>query len=222
MHLLFDLDGTLTDPKTGILNCFRYALEELGCAPPAEAELERHIGPPIHQTFRELIGTDDAILIEEAIRHYRVRFSSTGLFENALYDGIPEALEQLRSAGARLYLATSKPAVYAERIVDHFGLRGYFHALYGSELDGTRGEKKDLIAWILGQENLSYDRCRMIGDREYDAFGALANGVMPLGVLWGYGSEEELRAAGCVALYERPEELAHLASSHDRHGIAGR
>lgn len=210
MHILFDLDGTLTDPKAGIVNCFRYALERMGCPDPGDDELARYIGPPIFDTFHSLLGTPDRAPVNRAIEHYRTRFAEQGLYENLLYDGIPEALEALCGAGATLYLATSKPTLYAARIVEHFGLGKFFRTLYGSELDGTRGDKKELIAWILKEENLAPDECRMVGDRKHDAIGARANGVVPHGVLWGYGPEEELRAAGCAALYARPEELAGI------------
>lgn len=210
MHLLFDLDGTLTDPKTGIVNCFRYALEELGVSCPPDHELQTYIGPPLFYTFHTILNTDDRSVVDEAIAHYRKRFSSEGIYENKLYDGIPEVLETLCSASATLYLATSKAEVFARRIVEHFGLGTFFRALYGSGLDGTRGEKTELIAWILEQENLSPEDCRMIGDRKHDAIGALANGVTPHGVLWGYGDAEELNAAGCVALHDRPEALADI------------
>lgn len=210
MHIFFDLDGTLTDPKTGIVNCFRHALEQMGRTPPTDDDLARYIGPPIFDTFHALLGTADRAHVDRAVAHYRARFAEQGLYENLLYDGIPEALEALRNAGAALYLATSKPTVYAARIVEHFGIGKFFRDLYGSELDGTRGDKKELIAWILKRENISPDECRMVGDREHDAIGARANGVAPHGVLWGYGAEEELRAAGCVALYARPEELAEV------------
>ena len=144
------------------------------------------------------------------MRLYRERFSVTGLYENAVYPGVEPALERLRQCGATLTLVTSKPRVYAKRIVDHFGLDENLSAVYGSELDGTRTDKAELLAFVLQQSGLQARDCLMVGDRRYDAVGARCNGIEAIGVLWGFGSREELQAAGVSRLLERPEQLGDL------------
>ena len=213
MNIIFDLDGTLTDPKEGILNCIQYALEGLGNIPPPKSELEHYIGPPLHDTFRELLATDDTSVVDHAIALYRERFGPTGLYENMVYPEIPETLDYLRSTGATLFVGTSKPRVYAEQIINHFNLNSFFNTIHGSELDGTRTNKAELIGYILREEQLASEQTMMIGDRKHDAIGALANKVQAHGVLWGYGSQEELQQAGCHALYEHPKHLRELVES---------
>lgn len=212
MNVLVDLDGTLTDPAPGIIGCIRHALSAMGRAAPEDAALRRYIGPPLQESFREILGTGDAAHIGTAIGHYRERFTKQGMFENAVYPGIPAALEELKVLGAALYVATSKPLVYSERIVQHFGLDRYFNAVYGSELDGTRSGKAELIAHVLKAESLSPATTCMVGDRLHDVVGAKANGVRPIGVLWGYGSRDELLAAGAAVLCEEPALLSRLVA----------
>jgi len=213
MNVLFDLDGTLTDPHDGITASIEHALRKLGVSSPPRHALKRFIGPPLRDTFAHLLGgarvaSTDPALIDAAITFYRERFSTTGLFENVPYPGIHATLSVLEQRGAALYLATSKPRVYAERIVDHFGLGKFLTAVHGSELDGTRTDKVLLIAHILLTESLSASATAMVGDRSHDVVGAVANGVLPVGALWGYGSRDELVAAGATVLCERPELLA--------------
>lgn len=207
MNVLLDLDGTLTDPREGIVGCIKYALNELAHSCPGDSELARYIGPPLQETFSTLLSSSDPARINTAIALYRERFAVTGMFENAVYPGIAEALSDLRELGAVLYVATSKPQVYAVKIVEHFGLHEFFRAVYGSELDGTRSNKADLIAHILKTEALSPGSTCMVGDRLHDVIGAKANSVFPVGVLWGYGSRDELVAAGAAALCESPATL---------------
>jgi phosphoglycolate phosphatase len=197
MNILLDLDGTLTNPEQGIVGCIRHALAELDHPLPQDVDLARYIGPPLADAFREILAT---------------RFGTVGLFENEVYDGIPEALEALVASNARLFLATSKPRVYAVRIVEHFGLSKFFDGLHGSELDGTRTDKAELIAHIMQIERLSPEETVMVGDRRHDVVGALANRVRPLGVLWGFGSRDELSAAGASELLERPADLRRLVA----------
>jgi phosphoglycolate phosphatase len=211
MNVLIDLDGTLTDPKKGITACIQHALRSLGYSVPEEAALIRYIGPPLKEAFRELLPLDKHYEVDLAIEKYRERFTAIGMFENAMYPGIPEALESLRSRGARLFVATSKPRVFAERILDHFELSHYFEKIYGSELDGTRTNKAHLISYILSDSLLDSAHTTMVGDRLHDAMGAMANGVRPVGVLWGYGGREELLSAGVDTLIEVPRELGCLA-----------
>jgi len=219
VNILFDLDGTLTDPREGIVACFKYALRGLGCPTPPDSELERYIGPPLQESFAFLLGAERHGEVDAAVQLYRERFSAKGMFENAVYPGVPSALGRLQALGAALYVATAKPLVFAERIVEHFGLRCYFQAVYGSELDGTRTDKVDLIAHVLEKESLATDSTFMVGDRSHDVVGAKANGVFPVAALWGYGTREELSAAGATVFCERPELLGEVLPFHGRVGI---
>src|SRR5215510_7360180 len=214
VNVLFDLDGTLTDPREGIVACLKHALLRLGHKCPSDSELSRFIGPPLHKIFETLLGSTDPKDIDSAVTLYRQRFSSTGMFENIVYPGIHSALTTLRRGGAALFVATSKPHVFAKRIVEHFGLMDYFRAVYGSELDGTRSNKSDLIAYVLKSESLSPHMTVMVGDRAHDIAGARAHGVFPIGVLWGYGSYDELIAAGATALCTHPEMLNDILLSN--------
>jgi phosphoglycolate phosphatase len=216
MNVLFDLDGTLTDPKEGIIACFRYALETLGRDSPGDRELERFIGPPLRESLSTLVGVNDETIVERAITLYRGRFAAQGMFENSLYPGISEALEQLQDDGQLLFVATSKPTVFAERIVEHFGMARFFRAVYGSELNGVNADKRDLLAHVVRAESLASVDTAMVGDRAHDVLGALANGLFSVGVLWGYGSREELVAAGAGALCDVPSALGDLPPLVDR------
>ena len=206
--ICFDLDGTLTDPAPGITACIRHALTELtGDAPPAE-DLLWCIGPPLLGSFETLLaGKGDAA---RALVLYRERFGDVGMFENRVYDGMPETLSALSAAGYRMVVASSKPAVYVRQIVGHFGLADYFDAVHGSELDGTRADKSDLLSWVIAEEGIAAERATMIGDRHYDIRGARNNGLRAVGVLYGYGSEAELTEAGAHTVCRSPDELAPL------------
>ena len=203
--VLFDLDGTLTDPAPGISGCIVYALERLGVTAPVEG-LNWCIGPPLRGSFSRLLGTEDVAVLARAMELYRERFSAVGLYENSVYDGIPECLGELRSRGVDLFVATSKPHVYANRILEHFGLSEFFGGVYGSELDGVRSDKGELIAHLLSCEGLASSGVVMIGDRSHDVVGAGRCGVPCVGVLYGYGSAEELGEA--VAVCELPSQVA--------------
>lgn len=208
--IFFDLDGTLCDPREGIVRCFQYALEELGRAKPSQDQLVRYIGPPLYESFVATLGCKDAALIEQAVGSYRERFASEGMFESTLYPNITDALRTLQAEHHRLLVVTSKPTVFARRMIDYFSLGSFFKVVYGSELDGTRARKEDLIAHALQQEAIVPANAVMVGDREHDIKGAIANGVRPIGVLWGYGSREELTQAGASALCETPDSLPQL------------
>jgi len=210
MNLLFDLDGTLTDPRQGILGCFKYALQRLQIKTPPDPELERFIGPPLKESFATLVGSDDGERVERAVTYYRERFAARGIFENEVYPGMVDALSGLCDRGAFLFVATSKPTLFAERIVEHFGMGSFFRAVYGSELNGANADKKDLLAHVLDAESLSPADTVMIGDRAHDVLGARANHVFPVGVLWGYGSRAELMAAGARLLCEEPRRLVDV------------
>ena len=208
--LLFDLDGTLTDPKVGITESIRYALAKMERPYPPDASLDWCIGPPLQESFASLLQTDDPQLPKEALRYFRERFSTVGLFENDPYPEIHDVLAQLQAAGQRLFIATSKPAVYAKQIVEHFDLAPYFVRVYGSELDGRFTHKDKLIRHILQTEALTPAHTLMIGDREHDILGAKANNLLAAGVTWGYGSPEELTAAGANTLLHKPTDLIQL------------
>ena len=207
MNILFDLDGTLTDSYQGITRCFGFALSALGRIAPPQEDLKWCIGPSPKDSFAKLLDTDDEKLIEKALSIYRERFGSVGLFENEVYEGIPETLSALVEKGHMLYVATSKPVVYAKQIIEHFGLQRYFRTIHGSELDGTRSDKTSLISHILQSEGLTSFETLMVGDRKYDMLGAKANGVKGLGVLWGYGTRDELEASGAFTCIRHPSEL---------------
>jgi phosphoglycolate phosphatase len=204
--LLVDLDGTLTDPARGIVGSFRHALEAMGAVAPPAPELTWIIGPPLRRSFAEFLGGPETV--EAALEVYRARYGTVGLFEAFVYDGVPEALGVLKGGGARLILCTSKPRAYATRILDHFGLIGYFDAVYGAELDGRFDDKGDLIAHILAEERLAPEGCVMCGDRKHDVIGAGCHGIPTIGALWGYGGEAELKAAGAALLCARPDEIS--------------
>lgn len=205
-HIYFDLDGTLTDPYEGITRCILYALDELGFPHPGDDYLYSCIGPPLYETFPEMVGDE---LTLKAIDLYRERFVATGWQENVPYDGINDALAAIAAAGHTLFVATSKPHVHAKRIVDHFGMGNYITAVYGCELDGTRSGKADLLAYAKA-ENPDAGRRLMIGDRKHDLIGAIANDIRPIGVSYGYGSVEELRDAGASAIASSPAELPDI------------
>ncbi len=204
--IFFDLDGTLTDPKPGITGSIRYALQKLEHpAIPSEDELTWCIGPPLRASFVKLLGGEDSA--DRAVSLYRERFADVGLFENRLYDGIADVLTALGASGYRMFVATSKPHVFADRIVDHFGLRPHFERVFGSELDGTRVDKGDLLEYALKQATVAPSNTLMIGDRSHDMIGAGKNGIKGIGVLYGYGSRDELIGAGAKHVCATPAEI---------------
>jgi phosphoglycolate phosphatase len=205
-HIYFDLDGTLTDPFEGISKCILYALDELGFPHPDADYLHSCIGPPLWDTFPEMVGEE---LTARAVDLYRERFVDVGWRENELYGGVLEALAALASADHTLFVATAKPHMHAARIIHHFGMGDYFHNVYGSELDGTRAKKGDLLRFAL-ERNPGGERHTMIGDRKHDLAGAIANDMMPIGVAWGYGSVAELEGAGAAAIAQSPLELPEV------------
>ena len=192
-HILFDLDGTLTDPREGITRSVQYALGKLGIDEPDLAALEHFIGPPLLQCFMHSYHFDEATAWQ-AVNHYRERFKVTGLYENRVFDGVGALLQLLQEQGRTLYIATSKPTPFAVEIARHFGFAGHFRRIYGSELDGTRSDKVALLAHLLACEELAAQTTLMIGDRKHDLIGARRNGLDAAAVGYGFGSAEELRA----------------------------
>jgi phosphoglycolate phosphatase len=207
--LFFDLDGTLTDPFEGITTCFQHVLAQLGRPVPTAEELAAFIGPPLREGFATLLATRERPLIEQAVALYRARYATQGLFENRLYAEVPEMLRVLDDGTRRLFIATSKARVYAERIIAHFGLSPFFAHVYGAELDGRFENKGELLAHVLEREGLTPSACFMVGDRAQDIRAARQNGLVPVGVAYGYGSRNELREAGAAVICTSPGELVH-------------
>ncbi len=210
--VLFDLDGTLTDPKVGITTSIRYALDKMDVTHDPADDLTWCIGPPIQHSFERLVGAANAA---EGVRLYRERYGVIGLFENDLFPSIDATLASLVAKGLRLFVATSKVDVFARRIVTHFNLDRHFIAVEGAEMDGTRSDKAEVIAHVLRSHGIDAGRAIMIGDREHDIIGARKNGLRNIGVLYGYGDAAELRAAGADDLCATPGDilatLAHFA-----------
>ncbi|MFT4716470.1 MAG: phosphoglycolate phosphatase [Paracoccaceae bacterium] len=207
--IFLDLDGTLIDPKEGITMSIQHALRALGAEVPSQNELTWCIGPPLHDSFRILLdGHQD---VSEAMALYRELYTESAMYEADVYDGIGEMLMGLRETGLPLYIATSKPHVYASTIADHFGLSHYVDGLYGSELDGENSDKTDLLAHALAETGADPHRSVMIGDRMHDILGAQNNDIQTLGVLWGYSDDGELHMAEADALAGAPEEVVEIA-----------
>lgn len=200
--LLFDLDGTLSDPGEGICRCFLEALREVGLPEPSRRDLELCIGPPLRQGFLDLGAEPDQV--DDLIEIYRSCYRDGGRFENVVYPEVPALLETLRSSGCRLFVATSKSTQGAEAILEHFGLREFFVEVFGAVPDGSLSDKRDLVAHI--QKRLHFDPAEtaLVGDRVFDIRAARASGLYSVGALWGYGSRAELVEAKADALAEAP------------------
>ncbi|MBF0278166.1 MAG: HAD hydrolase-like protein [SAR324 cluster bacterium] len=205
MHILFDLDGTLTDPKEGIIACIRFALSTLEFEVDRNTQFESFIGPPLHDSFQKLFRNDE--LTKKAVEVFRKRYSSIGLFENLVYDGIEECLASMHEKGCSKFIVTSKPAVFANRIIEHFKLKKYFKFVYGSNLDGSLADKTKLLEHVLESEKMAPHEAIMVGDRKFDVMGAKNHGIKAIGVSWGYGTEQELQEAGADRICHHPSEL---------------
>ena len=219
-EIIFDLDGTLSDPLEGIARSIRHAFVLLGRPPPSVASVRPLIGPPLRSTLRTLLETEDAALVERAVTLYRERYATHGLYKNTLYEGIADALGQLQRRGHRLWVATSKAQRFAERILAHFALAPLFAGIHGTGLDAAFDDKGELLERLLETRGLDPADTLMIGDREHDAHAARRNGMRAIGVAWGFGSEDELRAAGVVALCRRPDALPDLVHRVLFEGVA--
>ena len=205
--ILFDLDGTITDPAIGITNSVMYALKRYGIEVEKREEIYKFIGPPLAGSFSKYYGFSK----EEAVRAveiYREYFSEKGLFENKVYDGIEDMLISLNKVGKNLYLATSKPEIFAKKILEHFNLDSYFKDIVGSELNGDRVEKAEVIKCVIDRHKIK--NALMVGDRCFDILGAKENGISSCGVLYGYGTKEELRNAGAEHIVESVAELKKI------------
>ena len=209
--ILLDLDGTIIDSQPGILASCKAALRALGHVPEPSLDISALIGPPIDDIMRVLLAPYGDDRVTEAVDAYRADYGQSGLFDSIPYPGIAQALAEMRRMGARLLLATSKRRNFAQRILEHLDLAGVFEGIYGSEPDGVLDHKPELISHIIGRHGLTQSSCVMVGDRRYDIAGAHANKMRALGVLWGYGSRDELEAAGADDLVAEPDELPKVA-----------
>lgn len=208
--LLFDLDGTLTDPKSGITKSIQYALAQFGIDEPDLAKLTSFIGPPLTESFH-IYYDFDATQAQQALVFYREYFTNGGMYDNAIYPGIVNLLAALTAQEKRLLVATSKPTVFAKQILEHFQLDTYFERIIGSNLDGTRTTKTEVIAYALTEvPSIARDTAVMIGDRKHDIIGARDNGLHSIAVGYGYGTQDELVAANPTYLVSTVEQLARL------------
>ena len=206
-YILFDLDGTLTNPEIGITNCVMYALEKFGIKENDRKKLHPFIGPPLTYSFQTFYGLSEEES-KQAVVFYRERFSVKGLYENEVYAGVPEMLRNLKEQGKIIILATSKPEEYAIKILKHFDLYQYFDFIAGATMDGSRGEKADVIAYALKISRIE-DKTKaiMVGDRNYDILGAKEHGLDSIGVLFGFGDYEELTKEGATYIAETVEDI---------------
>ena len=208
--ILFDLDGTLIDSGEGVTNSVAYSLKKYGIIAKSREELYRFIGPPLHESYQKYFGFSEE-QAKEAVTYYREYYRERGIFENRIYEGIQETLETLLDRGKTLLVATSKPELFAREILWHMGLAKYFSYVAGANMDGTRTKKAEVISYARSAAQISGQAAFvMVGDREHDVLGAKEAGIDSVGVLYGYGSREELRRSGADYIIERPNELLRL------------
>ena len=210
-NLLFDLDGTLTDSRVGIIRSIQHATRALGIEPPPEESLGWCVGPPMRENFARLLGTDDSMLIDRAFAHYLERYESIGYRENRVYDGVPAMLTAV-TPGRRLIVATSKLTSSAERILAEFKLRDFFEGVFGSERDGRFADKRELVPHVLSAARLDARDTAIVGDRVHDIDGGRAAGIVTIGALWGYGTRDEL--SGANMLCEAPADLPAILEGY--------
>lgn len=208
-YILFDLDGTITDPGLGITNSVMYALNKFGISDKRE-NLYKFIGPPLAQSFQTYYGFDEK-KAKLGIQYYREYYTVDGIFENIVYDGVEEILKSLRQDGRKILMATSKPEKFANQILEHFHLSSYFDFVAGATMDESRVTKADVISYAIENFGITdLNEALMVGDREHDILGAKAVGIDSMGVLYGYGSREELEKAGAKYITETVKELSKL------------
>ena len=208
-NILFDLDGTLTDPKEGIINSVKFALAKFGVNESEVGDLMKFIGPPLHVSFRDFCGFSKENT-ELAVQYFREYFTDKGINENRIFPGVVELLESLKSRNLRIVLATSKPTVHANTVLDKFEIAKYFQYVKGSNLNGTESGKTEIISHIIEKFKLEKESTVMIGDRFYDIIGAKENGIDSIGVTFGYGSESELKEAGATYICGNVKEIGLL------------
>ena len=207
--ILFDLDGTLSDNSKGILEGVRRSLQHAGVPIPPDGEMWRFIGPPLDRAFIEICGMSESEA-DAAVLYYREYYRSVGIFENVMYDGVPEMLKILHEAGRHLFVATSKPEEFSRRILEHFGIDRYFTFIGGATFDESRERKPDVIRYVMDTCGLECADTAMVGDRMYDIEGAAECGITPVGVLYGFGSRDELERAGAAAIAETVTDIPKL------------
>lgn len=210
-NILFDLDGTITDSKPGIVKSVQYALRCFDIDEPDLDKLTPFVGPPLYKSFMDFYDFSEEEA-KEAVECYREYYAETGLYENALYEGVDALLYKLKEKGYKIILASSKPRIYVKRVLSYFRILRYFDIVEGSELDGKHTDKAELIAHLLEKWNLSADECVMVGDRKYDIEGAKANGMDSIAAGYGYGSIDEISTSKPTALCNTVEELNHFFS----------
>ena len=208
-NIIFDLDGTITDSKPGIVKGVQYALHCYGVEEPDLDKLTSFVGPPLYKSFMNYLEcTEDEA--KEVVECYREYYAETGLYENALYEGAEALLYALKEKGYRLLIASSKPRLYVKRILSYFRVMRYFDIVEGSELDSKRTDKAELLSYVIEKWNLKAEECVMVGDRKHDVLGAKANGMDSIAVGYGYGSEDELSKAGPTYFFPTIEELKNF------------
>ena len=208
--VLFDLDGTLTDPGPGIVGSVRRALSDLGHEPPPFEALTWVIGPSLRASFAQLMG--EGADTEAAVERYRFHYRGGGLYDLSLYDGIMEAVTAIRRESPRMFVCTAKPEPYALPIVERFGYAPHFDRVYGAALDGSLDDKADIIAKIIAEQGIDPGETVMIGDRMHDIHAARRHGMVSIGVAWGYGGIAELTEAGATVICERPADLPAMVA----------
>lgn len=214
--VLFDLDGTLTDSGLGITNSAAYALKRYGITETDRKKLDRFVGPPLSDSFERFYGLSKK-QSAEAIYVYREYYDTKGIFENEVYDGIPELLAKLKADGKKILVATSKPEPYAIKIMEHFGLSKYFDYIAGANMDETRSDKQEIIMYALSEVGVTdISSVIMVGDREYDIIGAKKVGADSIGVTYGYGSRDELENAGATFIAENPSDIYNIIKGGER------
>lgn len=212
MHVIFDLDGTVWDSEAGIIGCIEHTLEEFGLAAPSREVMSANVGPPLHRMLVEL-GVP-ASEVEEGVRIYRERYASWGAYQAEVYPGIEDLLDELTGSGRRLATATSKGEDPTHQMLHHFGLTGHFEVVGAASMDASAASKEAVIARALsGLAGPDPSTCVMVGDRHYDVTGAHRFGIECVGVTWGYGTEDELRAAGVDRLVHDVAELRDVLLS---------
>lgn len=209
--ILFDLDGTLTQPASGIINSFAHALTRLDVPVPDKNSLGWIIGPALRESFSKLM--QDKNKVEKAIAHYREYYTDKGIFDAHVFEGIPQTLATLQDKKHRLFVCTAKPRPFALRVLEHFKLNHFFEGVYGPDFDGHMDNKAHLLKILLEENNLLPERCCLIGDRLYDASAAVQNAVTPIGALWGFGSQQELEEAGARIFCATPSEIPDIIAS---------
>ena len=207
MNILFDLDGTIIDPKIGLFECLKRTLEEFRAYIPVDTELKSCIGPPMRKTLGRLIKTEDTTIIESALGSYRKHYAESGIFRCELYDGITNLIVELHSRGHLIFLSTSKMHSFAVKILNHFNLRRYFTEVYGTEASASLDNKSDLVRSIILSQKLRESESVIIGDRKFDIEAGKTNGIGTVGVLWGYGSKQELVSTGADHIVAEPKDI---------------